>query len=139
LIIAALRDELRKLNGKAIVDNTVTTHTIDLEMLKVDVEPIAPRLLNNKTVHSDYLRLTQVHASILKEVVEQGKSLNPLNNSLDHTFNLKSVEVVDLNASLQEKVLVITALKEQLKGKAVLSKAVSLNPLDPALLQVDVV
>nr|GFB77064.1 hypothetical protein [Tanacetum cinerariifolium] len=53
--------------------------------------------------------------------------------------NLKSVEVADLNASLQEKVLVITALKEQLKGKAVLPKVVSLNPIDPALLQVDVV
>nr|GFB92827.1 hypothetical protein [Tanacetum cinerariifolium] len=51
----------------------------------------------------------------------------------------KSVEVADLNASLQEKVLVITALKEQLKGKAVLPKAVSLNPIDPTLLQVDVV
>nr|GFC92399.1 hypothetical protein [Tanacetum cinerariifolium] len=45
----------------------------------------------------------------------------------------------DLNASLQEKVLVITALKEQLKGKAVHTKAVSLNPIDPALLQIDVV
>nr|GFA21407.1 hypothetical protein [Tanacetum cinerariifolium] len=51
----------------------------------------------------------------------------------------RSVEVADLNARLQEKVLVITALKEQLKGKAVLPKAVSLNPIDPALLQVDVV
>nr|GFC26899.1 hypothetical protein [Tanacetum cinerariifolium] len=50
-----------------------------------------------------------------------------------------SVEVADLNASLQEKVLVITALKEQLKVKEVLTKAVSLNPIDPALLQVDVV
>nr|GFC88262.1 hypothetical protein [Tanacetum cinerariifolium] len=38
-----------------------------------------------------------------------------------------------------EKVLVITALKEQLKGKAVLPKAVSLNHIDRALLQVDVV
>nr|GFA77745.1 hypothetical protein [Tanacetum cinerariifolium] len=38
----------------------------------------------------------------------------------------------------KEKVLVITALKEQIKGKAVLTKAVSLNPVDPALLQVDV-
>nr|GFA35940.1 integrase, catalytic region, zinc finger, CCHC-type, peptidase aspartic, catalytic [Tanacetum cinerariifolium] len=40
-----------------------------------------------------------------------------------------------------EKVLVITALKEQLdklKGKAVLTKAVSLNPIDPELLKVDV-
>nr|GFA87326.1 hypothetical protein [Tanacetum cinerariifolium] len=53
----------------------------------------------------------------------------------------KSVEVSDLNAILQEKVLVITALKEQLnklKGKEVLTEAVSLNPIDPALLQVDV-
>nr|GFA26298.1 hypothetical protein [Tanacetum cinerariifolium] len=46
-----------------------------------------------------------------------------------------SVKVADLNASLQERVLVITALKELLKGKAVLSKAVSLNPIDPAILQ----
>nr|GEV23307.1 retrovirus-related Pol polyprotein from transposon TNT 1-94 [Tanacetum cinerariifolium] len=49
LIVATLRDELRKLKGKAIVDNTVTTHTINPYMLKVDVEPIAPRLLNNST------------------------------------------------------------------------------------------
>nr|GEY45430.1 hypothetical protein [Tanacetum cinerariifolium] len=84
LIIAALRDELRKLKGKAIVDNAVTTHTIDLEMLKVDVEPIASRLSNNRSVHSDYLRLTQEQDVILREVVEQGKSKNPLNNSLDH-------------------------------------------------------
>nr|GEU75168.1 putative ribonuclease H-like domain-containing protein [Tanacetum cinerariifolium] len=84
LIIAYLRDELRKLKGKSIVDNIVTTYTIDPEMIKVDVVPIAPRLLNNRTVHSDYLRLTQEQAAILKEVVEQGKSLNPLNNSLDH-------------------------------------------------------
>nr|GEY82914.1 uncharacterized mitochondrial protein AtMg00810-like [Tanacetum cinerariifolium] len=68
LIIATLRDELRRLKGKAIVDTTVTTHTIDPEMLKVDVEPIAPRLLNNRTVHSNYLRLTQEQTTILKEV-----------------------------------------------------------------------
>nr|GEX78625.1 uncharacterized mitochondrial protein AtMg00810-like [Tanacetum cinerariifolium] len=84
LIIAALRDKLKKLKRKAIVDNTVTTHTIDPERLKVDVEPIAPRLLNNRVVYYDYLRLTQEQAAILREVVEQGKSLNPLNNSLDH-------------------------------------------------------
>nr|GEV10671.1 copia protein [Tanacetum cinerariifolium] len=61
LIIAALRDELTKLKGKAIVDTMVTTHTIDPEMLKVDEQ-----------------------AAVLREVVEQGKSQNLLNNSLDH-------------------------------------------------------
>nr|GEZ04737.1 retrovirus-related Pol polyprotein from transposon TNT 1-94 [Tanacetum cinerariifolium] len=73
-----------ELKGKAIVDNPVTTHTIDPAMLKFDVEPLAPTLLNNRTVHSDYLRLTQEQAVILREVVEQRKSQNPLNNSLDH-------------------------------------------------------
>nr|GEY86951.1 Gag-Pol polyprotein [Tanacetum cinerariifolium] len=53
LIIAALRDELRKLKEKSLVDNAVTTHIIAPEILKIDVEPIAPRLLNNSTVHSD--------------------------------------------------------------------------------------
>nr|GEV91968.1 hypothetical protein [Tanacetum cinerariifolium] len=83
LIIATLRDELRKLKGKALVDNVVTTHTIAPKMLQIDIEPLAPRSLNNRTTHSDYLRLTQEQAAILREVVEQGKSQNPLNKSLD--------------------------------------------------------
>ncbi|GKE87412.1 hypothetical protein Tco_1564887 [Tanacetum coccineum] len=83
LVIKALKDELRKLKGKDLVDNVVTKHTISPEMLKIDVEPIAPRLLNNRTTHFDYLRHTQEQAAILREIVEQGKSQNPLNNSLD--------------------------------------------------------
>nr|GEV09488.1 reverse transcriptase domain-containing protein [Tanacetum cinerariifolium] len=89
LIIAALKDELRKLKGKDLVDNSVTTHTIAQEMLKIDVEPVAPKLLNNRTSHSNYLRLTREQAAILREVVEQGKSKNPLNNSLDSTCTVK--------------------------------------------------
>ncbi|GJX70874.1 hypothetical protein Tco_0308045 [Tanacetum coccineum] len=46
-------DELRKLKGKDLADNVVTKHTIDPEMLKIDVEYLNPRLLNNRSVHSD--------------------------------------------------------------------------------------
>ncbi|GJV03010.1 retrovirus-related pol polyprotein from transposon TNT 1-94 [Tanacetum coccineum] len=84
LVITALKDELRKLKGKDLADNVVTKNTIAPKMLKIDVEPIAPRLLNNRTAHSDYLRHTQEQAVILREIVEQGKSQNPLNNSLDY-------------------------------------------------------
>nr|GEX37915.1 hypothetical protein [Tanacetum cinerariifolium] len=84
LVITALQNDLRKLKGKALVDNAATSHTIDMEMLKIDVEPLAPKLLNNRTVHSDYLRHTQEQAAILRKVVEQEKSQNLLNNSLDH-------------------------------------------------------
>ncbi|GJV27094.1 hypothetical protein Tco_1383542 [Tanacetum coccineum] len=51
LVITALKNELRKLKGKAVVDNAVTKHTIDPEMLKIDVEPITPKLLNPRTAH----------------------------------------------------------------------------------------
>ncbi|GJY08217.1 retrovirus-related pol polyprotein from transposon TNT 1-94 [Tanacetum coccineum] len=78
-----LKDELRKLKGKYLADNVVTKHTIAPEMHKIDVEPITPKVLNNRTTHSDYLRHTQEQAAILREIVEQGKSQNPLNNSLD--------------------------------------------------------
>ncbi|GJW07776.1 retrovirus-related pol polyprotein from transposon TNT 1-94 [Tanacetum coccineum] len=36
LVITTLKDHLRKLKGKALVDNAVTKHTIDPEMLKID-------------------------------------------------------------------------------------------------------
>ncbi|GJZ88068.1 hypothetical protein Tco_0659850 [Tanacetum coccineum] len=83
LVIIALKDELRKLKGKALADNVVFKHTIDPEMLKIDVEYLNPRLLNNRSAHSDYLKHTQEEAAILREIVEQGKSQNPLNESLD--------------------------------------------------------
>ncbi|GJT37602.1 hypothetical protein Tco_0937467 [Tanacetum coccineum] len=86
LVITAFNNELRKLKGKDLADNVITKHPIALEMLKIDVEPINPRLLKNRTAHSDYLKHTQEEAAILKEIVEQGKSQNPLNNSLDSAY-----------------------------------------------------
>ncbi|GJX32153.1 hypothetical protein Tco_0242008, partial [Tanacetum coccineum] len=59
LVITTLKNELRKLKEKDLADDVVTKHTIAPEMLKIDVEPIAPKLLNNKTAHSDYLKHTQ--------------------------------------------------------------------------------
>ncbi|GJZ55280.1 integrase, catalytic region, zinc finger, CCHC-type containing protein [Tanacetum coccineum] len=67
LVITSLKNDLRKRKGKALVDNVVTQHTIDPDMLKIDVKPIAPKLLNNRTAHSDYLKHTQEQAAILKE------------------------------------------------------------------------
>nr|GEX01891.1 integrase, catalytic region, zinc finger, CCHC-type, peptidase aspartic, catalytic [Tanacetum cinerariifolium] len=45
----SLKDNLRKLKGKAIVDNVIPSHPIDPELLKVDVAPLAPKFRNNKT------------------------------------------------------------------------------------------
>nr|GFA45079.1 integrase, catalytic region, zinc finger, CCHC-type, peptidase aspartic, catalytic [Tanacetum cinerariifolium] len=67
-------------------------------------------------------------------------------NQLSTDFETRFVPQTELSEEqafcLQKKVLVITTLKEQLnklKGKAVLTEAVSLNPINPELLKVDVV
>ncbi|GJS22891.1 retrovirus-related pol polyprotein from transposon TNT 1-94 [Tanacetum coccineum] len=91
-----------KLKGKYLADNVVTKHTIAPEMLKINVEPIASRLLNNRAAHSDYLRHTQEQAAILKEIVEQGKSQNPQNNSLNSACNTKKDKIQQTPSSTQK-------------------------------------
>ncbi|GJS31170.1 retrovirus-related pol polyprotein from transposon TNT 1-94 [Tanacetum coccineum] len=83
LVITALKDDLRKLKGKALVDNDVTKHPSNPEMLKIDVEPITPKLLNKKTAHSAYIKHTQEEATALRGLVEHVKSKYPLDQSLE--------------------------------------------------------
>ncbi|GJT67539.1 retrovirus-related pol polyprotein from transposon TNT 1-94 [Tanacetum coccineum] len=57
--------------------------TIAPGMFKLDLEPLPPRLLQNREVHIDYLRNTQEQANILREIVEQDKAKQPLDSELD--------------------------------------------------------
>ncbi|GJU46770.1 retrovirus-related pol polyprotein from transposon TNT 1-94 [Tanacetum coccineum] len=86
LVITALKDDLRKLKGKALVDNVVTKHTIDPEMLKIDVEPITPKLLNKRTAHSAYIKHTQEEAAGLRDLVDHVKVNYPLDHSLESAY-----------------------------------------------------
>ncbi|GJU60230.1 hypothetical protein Tco_1237996 [Tanacetum coccineum] len=47
------------------------------------IEPLAPRLLQNREAHIDYLKYTQEQADILREIVEQAKAKQPLDKELD--------------------------------------------------------
>nr|GEW30329.1 hypothetical protein [Tanacetum cinerariifolium] len=86
LVITALKDTLGKLKEKAVVDEAIILHHIDLELLKIDVAPLAPKLRNNRTTHYDYFKHTQEESVTLMEIVEHERSLNPLNTSLDYAF-----------------------------------------------------
>ncbi|GKE11249.1 retrovirus-related pol polyprotein from transposon TNT 1-94, partial [Tanacetum coccineum] len=52
-------------------------------MLKIDVEPITPKLLNKKTAQSAYIKHTQEEATVLRDLVEHIKSKYPLDQSLE--------------------------------------------------------
>nr|GFB47589.1 integrase, catalytic region, zinc finger, CCHC-type, peptidase aspartic, catalytic [Tanacetum cinerariifolium] len=127
-VILKLKEKIKSLRAD---DKESKVEDIETQNLELD------HRVTKLTAENNHLKQTykQLFDSIKSSRVQSKEQCDDLINQV----NLKSVEVADLNASLQEKVLVITALKEQLKGKAILSKAVSLNPIDPALLQVDVV
>ncbi|GJV20135.1 retrovirus-related pol polyprotein from transposon TNT 1-94 [Tanacetum coccineum] len=72
--------------GKSSVDNDVTKHHSDPEMLKIDVEPITPKLLNKKIAHSAYIKHTQEEATVRKDLVEYVKSKYPLDHSLESVY-----------------------------------------------------
>nr|GEV82095.1 hypothetical protein [Tanacetum cinerariifolium] len=76
-----LKETQRK---ETVVDEAVTLHLIDPELLKIDVAPLAPKLQNNRTIHYDYLKHTQEEVVTLRELVENERLLNPLNTSLDY-------------------------------------------------------
>nr|GEV59140.1 hypothetical protein [Tanacetum cinerariifolium] len=84
LVIAALKETLSKLKGKAIVTEAVTLHPIDPELLKLDVAPLALKLHNNRIAHTNYLRHTQEETTNLRDILESERLLNPLNTSLDY-------------------------------------------------------
>ncbi|GJV83554.1 retrovirus-related pol polyprotein from transposon TNT 1-94 [Tanacetum coccineum] len=117
LVITALKDDLRKLKGKALVDNAVTKHTIDPETLKIYVEPITPKLLNKKTAHSAYIKHTQEEAAVLRDIVEHVKSNYPLDHSLESAYRYtKQIQELLANISKtcpsinnsSEKIVVVT-------------------------------
>ncbi|GJZ62911.1 retrovirus-related pol polyprotein from transposon TNT 1-94 [Tanacetum coccineum] len=85
-VITSLKNNLQKSKGKEIVENVVhipSANTIALGMFNFDLEPLPPRLLQNREVHVEYLRNTQEQANILLEIVEQAKAKQPLDGKLD--------------------------------------------------------
>nr|GEZ72515.1 hypothetical protein [Tanacetum cinerariifolium] len=61
-----------------------TLHPIDPVLLKIDVASLAPKLHNNRTTHTNYLRHTQEETTTLREIAESERLLNLLNTSLDY-------------------------------------------------------
>nr|GFC52265.1 hypothetical protein [Tanacetum cinerariifolium] len=84
LVNTALKKSLSKLKGKEVINVAVPLHSIDPELLKIDVAPLALKLRKNRTVHTDYIRHTQEEAATLKGIVESERLFNPLNTSLDY-------------------------------------------------------
>nr|GEZ38871.1 retrovirus-related Pol polyprotein from transposon TNT 1-94 [Tanacetum cinerariifolium] len=133
-VILKLREKLHSLSGD-VNERKVKKEVEEIETLNIELDHKVTKLV----VENEHLKQTykQLYYSIKSSRVRSKGQCDDLINNV----NLKSAKVSNLNASLQEKVLVRTALKEtirNLKGKKVVIEAVSLNPIDPELLKLDV-
>ncbi|GJV06807.1 hypothetical protein Tco_1344463, partial [Tanacetum coccineum] len=75
-----------QIKGKEIVDIAAqipSANTIVPGMFKLDLEPLAPRLLQNREVYIKYLKYAQEQADILQGIVKQAKAKQPLDKELD--------------------------------------------------------
>ncbi|GJR08962.1 retrovirus-related pol polyprotein from transposon TNT 1-94 [Tanacetum coccineum] len=70
-VITSLKNDLRKVKGKETVDIAAqipSANTIVSGMFKLDLEPLAPRLLQNREAHIDYIKYTQEQVDILQGI-----------------------------------------------------------------------
>nr|GEW06290.1 retrovirus-related Pol polyprotein from transposon TNT 1-94 [Tanacetum cinerariifolium] len=89
-VITSLKNDLRKIKRKEIVDIAAQkpyANIIVSGMFKLDLVLLAPKLLQNKEAHIDYLKYTQEQADILWGIVEQAKAKQPIDNALDFAWN----------------------------------------------------
>ncbi|GKE72228.1 hypothetical protein Tco_1534269 [Tanacetum coccineum] len=85
LVITALKNELRTLKGKNVIacrESVNKPKVITPVVHKVELEPLSPKLKNNREAHVDCIRITKENADTLRDVVEQAKTSNPLDNAL---------------------------------------------------------
>ncbi|GJS11551.1 hypothetical protein Tco_0368347 [Tanacetum coccineum] len=85
LAITALKNEVRKLKGKNVVNTVVLkpNATIGPGMFKLDIEPISHRLKNNRDAHEVYIDKTIEYADTLRGFVERARTQYPSEPLLD--------------------------------------------------------
>ncbi|GJX14186.1 hypothetical protein Tco_0205944 [Tanacetum coccineum] len=116
----------------------VLINCLNLNDLKAQV-PRERHWVTKLIAENEHLKQTykQLYDSIKPARIRSKEQCDDLINQV----NIKSAEISDLNASLQEKALAITTLKDELrklKGKALVDNNVSNHPSDPELHQVNV-
>ncbi|GJX86330.1 retrovirus-related pol polyprotein from transposon TNT 1-94 [Tanacetum coccineum] len=73
-------------NVQKVVEKDATPNNakvITLGMFKLDLEPLAHKVLKNRDTHIDYIMHTRVHADTLREIVENARALRPLDSNLN--------------------------------------------------------
>nr|GEU92951.1 retrovirus-related Pol polyprotein from transposon TNT 1-94 [Tanacetum cinerariifolium] len=135
IIIKKLKERIKSFSGD-LKEEKIKQELEEIETINIELDHRVTQLVTE----NEHLKLT--YKQLYNSIKSSRNRSKEQCDDLIKQVNIKSAENSDLNASLQEKVLVITALKDtirQLKGKPLVDKVVTLPPIDPELLKIDVV
>nr|GFA46284.1 hypothetical protein [Tanacetum cinerariifolium] len=122
-----LKERIKSLSGN-VKEEKIKSELEEIETINIELDHRVTKLVaENEHLKQSY---KQLYDSIKSSCVRSKEQCDDLIKQV----NIKSAENSDLYECLQEKVLVITALKDtlsKLKGKAVVNEAVTLHPIDP--------
>nr|GEV86939.1 retrovirus-related Pol polyprotein from transposon TNT 1-94 [Tanacetum cinerariifolium] len=134
MVIKKLKERIKSLSGN-MKANMIKKELEKIETINIELDHRVTKLI----AENEHLKQTykQLYDSIKLSRIRSKEQCDDLINQV----NIKCAKNSDLNASLHEKVLVITTLKynlRKLKGKDVVDEAVISHPIDPKMLKVDV-
>ncbi|GJW16198.1 hypothetical protein Tco_0020331 [Tanacetum coccineum] len=123
MTIKKLKEHIKRVNETS-TSESVKKDFDETETINLELEPIVTKLI----AENEHLKQTykQLYDSIKPSRVQAKEQADSLVNQL----NQKSVEITNLNAQLQEKVFVITTLKNDLrkfKGKDIVDNAAQVS------------
>ncbi|GJS15488.1 retrovirus-related pol polyprotein from transposon TNT 1-94 [Tanacetum coccineum] len=129
MVIKKLKDIIKSLSINMDKDK-IKQDLEEIETINIELDHRVTKLI----AENEHLKQTykQLYDSIKPARVRSKEQCADLTNQV----NLKSVEISNLNACLQEKVLVITTLKDELrklKGKDLANNEVTHHPSDPEI------
>nr|GEV56278.1 copia protein [Tanacetum cinerariifolium] len=135
MVIKKLKERIKSLSGN-IKEEKIKKELEEIETINIELDHMATKLI----AENEHLKQTykQLYDSIKSSRIRSKEQCDDLIKQV----NLKSAENSDLNASLQEQVLVITGLNDnlrKLKEKVLVDEAVISHPINPEMLKVDAV
>ncbi|GKA22889.1 retrovirus-related pol polyprotein from transposon TNT 1-94 [Tanacetum coccineum] len=89
-----MKKHIENLKGKSMsncIDPVNNSKVIAPEMFKLNLQPLSYNLKKNRKAHVDYSKITKEHADILREIVDQARALQPLDNALEYASKSKSI------------------------------------------------
>ncbi|GJV00848.1 retrovirus-related pol polyprotein from transposon TNT 1-94 [Tanacetum coccineum] len=143
--ICKLKDTIRSLSKNAKEEN-VNHDKCDLEPINEELEnSVATLLSENERLCNEINHVKQVFKDQFDSIKQTRVRHKEQCDSLINKLNLKSVENKDLKAQIQDKVFVITSLKNDLrkiKGKEIVENASqipSATTISPSMFKLDLV